>query len=678
MNTPVVADPLYEAARPGNERSRSPGPAHRWRLFLGVFVVLTGIALGANWLRPAIYRCAATLLVEAPSNAGQAATPLGLGEGATAGTVLVAAPTRSAQLLATEQQRLLAAPLLDTLADEFATDLADDEGASDAYAAVQTMAQVKYDATTSLLDVGLEGRTPALLKRMVERWLALYEESRTTSTAQTRDVDDRAAREQLAALEAKITARRAEIDAFRSAHGIVSEERTENAHAAKLQGLNASINEAEDGEMQAAARLDALRAAIAAGKPVAEAHNLAAIERLQTKVETLRDTVRAQRDQFTEKYAQIAPEIVAARKDLEQAEQDLATMRERAQSEVVTKAEQDYATARDAKRALQQQQAALQGELTGFSRRFEELGALRTRLAELEAQAAPLRERLVKSEVAGGDLAPRVSVLAAPALPLRPVRPPYARDAAVGVGAALVAALAVTWLVEFLLRAAPTGTPVPSPQIYSLNTQLFPPPAGGLALPAAVAAEATAPAALPGPAPVRARELAPDEVVALLATADDRARLVVALLLSGVDAVEMTRLRGSALDGAGMLELDARTLRLAPGVCRLWQRVATDADSPLFVAAPGTALTHADLEGTLVYVAHDAGLAHPDQITIAALRHTLFASLVRQGLKLGDLPRVGGALAPAVIASYAPLALPGAGRTLDQIDPWYPALASLA
>ena len=98
----------------------------------------------------------------------------------------------------------------------------------------------------------------------------------------------------------------------------------------------------------------------------------------------------------------------------------------------------------------------------------------------------------------------------------------------------------------------------------------------------------------------------------------------------------------------------------------------------LFVATPDTALTLADLEGTLIYLAHDAGLSRPEEVTADTLRHTYFAWLVRQGLKLGELPRVGGALAPALIASYAPLAPPGAGRPLEGIDPRYPALATLA
>lgn len=676
MTTPLISGPLPGAGLPPDATLYAAPRARRGRLFAIVFLVAAAVCLLANYLRPAIYRSAATLLVEAP--ASQSRSPsVALGTG---GDLLLAAPTRSAQLLATEQQRLLATPLLQTLAEEFGEELAQMEAAADPLSALQAMAQVKFDATTNLLEVGLEGRTPALLQQVLTRWLALYEDSRASLTARTRDNDDQALRDQLAGLEDRIAAQRAQVDLFRDTHGIVSEERADNTHAAKLKGLNESINKAVDEELRAAARLDAIRAALAAGKPVAEGKNLAAIERLQTKVETLRDTVRAQGDQYTEKYAQIAPEIIAARKDLAQAEQDLETMRQQGNAEVLSAAETALATARDAKAALQRQQGELRGELTSFSRRFEELASLRAELAELEAQAAPLRMRLVETEVAAGDLAPRVSVLSAPSLPSVPLRPAYTRDAAIGVGVAFVLALVATLLVDFLTRPSPqpAGTP-PQPNIYSLNTQLFPPPGTSAALPGAQGGgePAATVAALPILPPLRLRELAPGEILQLLEAGDERARLLVALLVSGVAAEEVVALHGADLEADGMLNVGVppRRLALAPAVSALWQRLAPPPDGAVFTGPDGASLALADLHGTLLYLAHDAGLSRPEEVGADALRHTGFAWLVRQGLRLGELPRIGGALAPSHIASYAPFAPPGAGRTLEQIGAWYPALA---
>src|SRR5690606_4743080 len=100
MNTVAGSVPVYDPVRaplPDDGGRPLRGPARRWRVFLAVFLAGAAIALAVNWLRPAIYRSAATLLVEAPAHAAQMSAPLGIGEAATPGAVMLAAPTRSAQ-----------------------------------------------------------------------------------------------------------------------------------------------------------------------------------------------------------------------------------------------------------------------------------------------------------------------------------------------------------------------------------------------------------------------------------------------------------------------------------------------------------------------------------------------------------------------------------------------------
>jgi len=657
----------------------APSPRRRWPVFAGVFVVALVLGLAFTFLRPAVYRSAATLLVEAPANPGRPLAALG----PDAALALLAPSTSPAQLLATEQQRLLAAPLLQQVADEFAAGLTAIDASTSPLASLQAMAAVDFDAATSLLDVALEGPDPTLQQALLERWIERYQATRAENTSQARDADDASLRAQLAALEERIVTQRARIDDFRDTHGIVSEAREDNRDAAKLKGLNESINAAEDEEMRAAARLAAVQRALAAGQPVTQDKDRAAIERLEERIATLRDQVRAHGDRYTERFAAIAPEITAARKDLAQAEADLEAMKARADAEVLSQAETELAAAREAKAALVGQQAALRTRLTSFNRSFEELAALRAELAELEAQAAPLRERLVRSAVAAGELSATVSVLAAPATSARPVRPAYLRDA----GLALVASFLFAWLAtlfhEFLTRAPAAATPPADlqPRIYSMNTQLFPPP-GMLTLPPGAPVPALAatapPALLPAPA---ARELSPAEISALLAAADDTARLAIALALLGVTGDELVALRVDDLAPGGELRVGQppRRLSLPANITALAARCAAGrpADAALFAAA-GAPFSVEDLQGTLTWVAHDAGLSRPGEISVETLRHTCFAWLVRQGLKLGELPRVGGALAPSVLASYAVFSPPGAGLSLEQIASAHPALATLA
>lgn len=672
---------------PGRPLDSTPArPQRRGRVFALVFAGALVAALAFTFARPAVYRSAATLLVEAPATPARPLTNLVADpvEAAGAALALLAPASSPAQLLATERQRLLSPTLLSALAAEFADELAQ-AGSAGPLAALQAMAQVDYDPATNLLDVALEGPVPALQQRLLERWLALYETSRVADTTASRGSDDEARRAQLAALEEKIAAQRTRIDDFRQAHGIVSDAREDNRAAAKLKGLNEAINAAEDEEMRAAARLAALERALAAGEPVTQGQERAAVDRLEERVAALRDEVRAKSDQYTEKYAAIAPEIMAARKDLAQAEADLEAMRLRATDEVIGGARTALASARDTKAGLVAQQEALRRELAAFNTRFDELRALRDELAGLEAQAAPLRERLVRAEVAAGDLAPRVSVLAAPSTPTRPLRPDYLRDAGLGVVAAFVLAWLATLFHEFLTRV-PAGAAAsePTPTIYSMNTQLFPPPGTAALPPGALTAlpgqplpGLPAPPALPPP-----RELAPAEAAALLAAGDRTARLAVALGLLGVGAAELVALRVADVAGDGRLGVGhpPRALVVPESLRPALQALADgrEPEAPLLTGADGTALSDADLAGMLTWVAHDAGLSRAAELGFETLRHTYFAWLVRQGLRLGELPRVGGALPPQVLASYAAFAPPGSGRALEEVAQVYPALSALA
>ncbi len=73
-------------------------------------------------------------------------------------------------------------------------------------------------------------------------------------------------------------------------------------------------------------------------------------------------------------------------------------------------------------------------------------------------------------------------------------------------------------------------------------------------------------------------------------------------------------------------------------------------------------------------LAHDAGLADPDELSPQRLRHTYLAFLVRQGARLTELEQRAGHLAPTALAEYRIFSPPGRGLPLGQIDWLYPAL----
>jgi hypothetical protein len=88
----------------------------------------------------------------------------------------------------------------------------------------------------------------------------------------------------------------------------------------------------------------------------------------------------------------------------------------------------------------------------------------------------------------------------------------------------------------------------------------------------------------------------------------------------------------------------------------------------------GRPATPADLEGAILYAAHDAGIERPSEVTALALRHTYVAFLVRQGIRFADLARVVGSLPPEALAAYGDLAPAGPRAALEAIELVLPSL----
>jgi integrase len=181
------------------------------------------------------------------------------------------------------------------------------------------------------------------------------------------------------------------------------------------------------------------------------------------------------------------------------------------------------------------------------------------------------------------------------------------------------------------------------------------------------------------------RELAVSEVVTLFRAADSKSRLLITLLLSGLNVEEVSAMQTGDIDlSASELSVTgqhARKIPIVPAVAAVISGcISADlpANSPVCSDSNGAALDTGDLGALLACAANDAGLVNPVEITPQALRHTYIAWLVRQGVRLSELERVVGDMPPAVLAAYATFSPPGSGMPLDNVERDYPALIKLA
>lgn len=80
-----------------------------------------------------------------------------------------------------------------------------------------------------------------------------------------------------------------------------------------------------------------------------------------------------------------------------------------------------------------------------------------------------------------------------------------------------------------------------------------------------------------------------------------------------------------------------------------------------------------ELDALIVRIAQDAGIAYPEEINALAVRQTYIAFLVRQGLRLTELPRIAGRLSEAALTIYRIRSPSAAGVPLERIALPYPA-----
>jgi hypothetical protein len=570
---------------------------------------------------------------------------------------------------------------------------------------------------TDVVELAAEGADRELLGRIIEVWLAVYLERRAASRREVSDTAREDLQRQVDALALELQTKRAAIDDFRGRNEILSVERGDNQAAARLKQLNKALGEANQKAVETESRVEAVRADLAAGKVVLRPTDKAAIATLEGRARDLRETLKEAGTRYTDRYLAADPKYRSMRENLAALEGHIERQRAQSARALLDEAEQDLASAQATAARLRAQLDEHKRAAGEFTARYEEHKALQTELEQIEALYNATRERLVRVDLAQGQKAPEVQLLAPASVPGEPVRPLYLRDAGVSLGAAFALGLLAVWLVEFLGRTpreerlgVPTvqinlppqslGGPQPAALSAVESTRLDGP--HGALLEGRAQGRLRAPEGPPaGPATGLPRELAPEEVTALWAASRAEGRIVLGGLLAGLSVEELADLRWEDMDlGSGRVRVGGASPRVLP-LEGAFRRVLADAaragseqgesdaetppgDRPVrgagwVLASPdGSPLGLHAIEGLVAYAAYDAGLDLAAEVTPQVLRHTYVAYLVRQGLRFADVEQIVGRLPPAAYGLYARLAPSAGARASTDVQLQYPTTGDAA
>jgi uncharacterized protein involved in exopolysaccharide biosynthesis len=654
-------DDLYGYPYPGRqhesaEYSNRRRNRRRLILFLSVLIVSLLISLTYTFMRPAVYQSKATLLVTPPVIKEQ------LGD------------ISNSQHVELERQTLLSHAMLSATLDK----LAGEGGQADAdeitLARLDEMLGVVAVNDTNLIELVAAGpdkeQLPVILGAWLETYMASHSESLASeSVSETADIT-----RQLDEIRQKVDAKRTELEQYRNDYDIVSMERNENRILKRLNGLTDSLNKTNEEKVVAQARVSAIRAALAQGRPVGSEQAQAGLVNLEDKLVDIQQQIKELEREFTPQYMSMDPRIAALARKKKLLEDEINKKRQEGGEIALAEAQQDLASARQSVSSIQQQLDEQKQKVMEFTARFAEHEALQEELLLLETQYRDVQQRQVQIEVNKKKLFSQVAVRAYPFLPDEPVYPYYMRDAGISVAASFLLALLSVWFYDFMNRPARRAA-VPDIHTVFVST----PEQSALQQVTADRLPYTqTPQALEQQLP---RELFENEVLAQLEAAGPDTRLLIVCLLTGLSTDEIRSLHWGDInldtDTLQIHNQAGRTLAISPplrAAIEGYMLSDPDPDALVWQDAGGEALSDKDLEALIACTAHDAGLTRPSEVNAKTFLHTYVAYLVRKGVKLSDLDKVVGKIPPTVLAAYGVFSPPGAALPLDSIERVYPVL----
>jgi uncharacterized protein involved in exopolysaccharide biosynthesis len=640
----------------------------RFLLFAIAFLVCLTPSLAYVWLREPVYRVEASLLTVAPPDIDAGSSSMEMEDAAAAAPV-----EAGGQRVMIERRALLGVPLLrETLK------LLQEGEESEAYRNLNTdelqdILSVAIVEETDMVELSAKGARAAILAPIVNAWIDAYQSFRERMTRESKDTTRDKLLEEAKRLRGNIETKRAELDRFRREHGILSKTSEDNHARAKLKGLNDMLNKAEEEAVKTKAALDAVKASIARGEPVAPKEEQASLAALEKRRSELREQLTDMKRRYTLQYMTMQPQLKLVPEQLRKLEAEIDLKLQEGKRQVLSQAEQAYAAAAQSARDIRRQLQGIQNEAAEFTARFNEQEAMQADLEKLEEIQRGMQARLARVESDPLEHYPQLRVVDRAYPPHRPIWPDYWGDSGLALGGSAGFALGLTILYDYLTRRPrltdPSSAPIsPNIQIYVAPDKAHP------GLSAAAAPESLPDRRVPHLERPMARELGEAELRQLLEAGDIRARQLIGLALSGLALAEIGALREDACDWPeGRLRVGGAAPRVLPLAERLGEWLRQGRPIPVWASDAGVELE--ELAASIACAAIDSGLPDPSGIDAEALRHTYIAYLVRQGIRLSDLGRVVGNLPAQTLAAYGRFSPPGPGLGAEAIPLIHPVLA---
>lgn len=594
-----------------NPRDYKSPRLRRWLVFLLIFLPCMLISQSYIFLQPAIYQSVATVLTMAATDIDQTS------------------PAADLQHVSIQKQLLLGPLILEKTAEQLHQTI--DTSKIWSANSLKNLFSVEPEPNTNLVHLQAKGDEPELLQLAVNAWIESYLKIRATFIAENTEKVTADIVKQLQRIDRQVLEKRHEIDQFRLQHDILSTDSADNEAHARLQGLNKSLNSAQEEEVKAKAKLDTLLDAISRNEIVVPETDSQSLAVLIQQAEKLRDQLAALEAQYTKEYIELNPSLRRIKEQLIEIEAKITEKASVGKNYARQEAENNYAAAKQAVMTIRQQMQAHKKQAADYTSRFAEHQALQQELLKLETLQQETKQRLVDIDVKQRQSYPQVDVVDWANLPDKPISPNYLQESLLAFAISLALALLAVIIIDYMNREAPTTTPMSLGGIHlhhqpqtmldiSQQPRVIYDPVKAL------------------PVDTFAREMTYQEVEALYLAAEPVMKGVINLLFNGLSLPEILSLTADCLDIRSLMIIipGKRNLIMTDSVARWVVGENTVSNWP----------TEPEINTLLCCAAIDSGLEQPEQINIETLRLTYMLFLLRQGIRLADLTKIVGSLLP--------------------------------
>ena len=173
---------------------------------------------------------------------------------------------------------------------------------SDPIAFVQQMLHAEPVEGTQIVRLSAVGRQREFVPLLVNTVVQTYEQHVADAYEQFAAANSSEVKDEIGKLDKEVTTKRQQVEAFRQQYDIVSIEHKENDVLANIEGLSRAYTLANEKLAQAQGHLQALRAAVAAGKAVFRAKDDPTLSGLEQRASILREQWHELERRFTPDY----------------------------------------------------------------------------------------------------------------------------------------------------------------------------------------------------------------------------------------------------------------------------------------------------------------------------------------------------------------------------------------